>query len=162
MSDCKRKFGAAIIRITLCISMIALTDIFCADTLSAQMFSFDGLYMPVGVNVGVSPYGAHAGGELSFIGYNTHDMSYGLYADILHSKRGNRFSAGPEVAFPWGLILDGGFLSVKDKGRNYHGATLRAVLPFYVMPYIRICALYKKEAFVEAGVLCKLPIPLGN
>ncbi|RJP23037.1 MAG: hypothetical protein C4529_04735, partial [Deltaproteobacteria bacterium] len=75
-------------------------------------------------------------------------------------------SSGPLAILPLavgGFVVDGGYaLQFEEDGGRYHGVTARcAVILFAVMPYLRAGHLFGRGNFIEAGVLLKVPVPLG-
>lgn len=118
--------------------------------------------MPVGLNAGGGGNGGVIGGELSFLHFND-EIGYGLFFDAVKNKNGNRIFAGPEflAVYKSKLIIGLEAGAVRNTGSNKTGFMAGIFIPYYVIPYFRFFHLDRKS-FAEAGVLVKIPIPLGG
>lgn len=130
--------------------------------LNGQWFNLPKNYMPVGLNAGGGGNGGVIGGELSFLHFND-EIGYGLFFDAVKNKNGNRIFAGPEflAVYKSKLIIGLEAGAVRNTGSNKTGFMAGIFIPYYVIPYFRFFHLDRKS-FAEAGVLVKIPIPLGG
>ena len=144
--------------------LIAILTILCAVQADAQMFSLPKSYMPVGLNVGGGGDGLVVGGEVSFVFFGG-SIGFGLFGDSLKTKKGNRMFGGPEVFFGTDsdiiIGLEAGAATNTNTSKSGFMSGLFLVMENPVIPYVRYFNLAGKST-VEAGVLLKLPIPLGR
>ena len=138
-----------------------------------QIFSPEGLYLPAGLNLGLSAhegYSFHLGSEVSLVHLDGDTLFYyGAYVDGLWDFGPDefRFSIGPEIGGAF-LGLDMGYLGVATgAGDFYNGLSLRAFFSVIMAhAYVRFGMLFdspgKNDGFVEVGILIKLPIMLDD
>jgi hypothetical protein len=123
-----------------------------------------GLYLPVGINVGYAAHpspGAVVGPEVSIVQFDNELHWFGAYADALWDTGWSvgRASIGPEVGVGM-LGVDSGFMMQLDHGKATPGFVARPVLTVgWVAIYGRWGYLFDAhEAFGEIGLLVKYPV----
>lgn len=128
----------------------------------------DGMYMPVGVVLGMDTInGGFVGGEISIVSFRkvmgiTLQSISGVYGDYIVSGDTRRISAGPEFGI-LPFVFDCGYLNFREEGDTRHGFTARAAVVLFAIPYIRYGRVFGEGPtgnYVELGVLLKIPVPL--
>lgn len=136
----------------------------------ARASDFEGVFVPVGANVGGSMRTGDGGGlvlgaEASVVYFN--GAWVGAYADALWDFGPSelRHSIGPEIGLgPLGV--DFGYLGAVRDGNYRPGYAARGMLTIALLSvygrYGHVFGEPRNEEFAEVGVLLKVPIPVGS